>query len=91
MVRMYEPGHSQFYLPARHELTSFAVLTILLIMLTIINACMCANNFNKGLKPYISKRKLESEDEKNRYTYTTEMTAGPSSKPGPLPTRMTID
>ena len=88
---MYEPGHLDAYLAARKELTTFAVLTIILIVMTIINACMCANNFNRGLKPYVTKRKLESEDEKNRYTYNTEMTAGPSSNPGPLPTRMTID
>jgi hypothetical protein len=88
---MYEPGHLDAYLPARKELTTFAVLTIILIMLTIINACMCANNFNRGLKPYVSRRKLESQEEKNRYTYTTEMTAGPSSKLAPVPSRMTID
>jgi hypothetical protein len=88
---MYESGHLDAYLPARKELTTFAVLTIILIVLTIINACLCANNFGKGLKPYVTKRKLENEDEKNRYTYTTEMTAGPSGKPGPMPARMTID
>ena len=89
---MYQPGHLGAYLPARKELTSFAVLTISCLLLTIVNACMCANNFNKGLKPYITNRKLESQDEKdNRYTYTTEMTAGPSGKPAPQPARMTID
>ena len=88
---MYEPGHLQAYLPARKELTIFAVLTIILILMTIVNACMCANNFNRGLKPYITKRKLESQEEKNRYTYTTEMTAGLGGKLAPLPSRMTID
>ena len=88
---MYEPGHREAYFPARKELTTFAVLTIILIMMTIINACMCANNFNRGLKPYVTKRKLESQEEKNRYTYTTEMTTGPSGKLTPVPSRMTID
>jgi len=90
-VRMYELSHEFAYLAARKELTTFAVLTIILIVMTIINACMCANNFNRGLKPYVTGRKLENDDEKNRYPYTTEMTAGPSGKPGPVPTRMTID
>lgn len=88
---MYEPSHEDAYLPARKELTTFAVLTIILIVLTIINACICANNFNRGLKPYVTRRKLENDDEKNRYPYTTEMMAGPSGKPTPLPMRMTID
>jgi len=89
---MYEPSHQAAYIPARKELTTFAVLTLILILLTIVNACVCANNFNRGLKPYVSSRKLEQHDEKNRYTYTTEMTASSSQgKPGPPPMRMTID
>jgi len=92
LVRMYQPGHLDAYLPARKELTTFAVLTILLLLMTIVNACMCANNFNRGLKPYITSRKLESHEEKNRYTYTEEMTAGPSGgKLAQVPSRMTID
>ena len=91
LVRMYEPSHLEAYLPARKELTTFAVLTIILILMTIVNACVCANNFNRGLKPYINKQKMESQDEKNRYPYTTEMTAGPSSKLAQIPSRMTID
>ncbi len=88
---MYEPGHEQNYIAARKELTTFAVLTIILILMTIINACMCANNFNRGLKPYVTRRKLESQEEKNRYTYATEMTTGPTGKLAPVPSRMTID
>src|SRR4051812_44453150 len=88
---MYELGHLEAYLPARKELTTFAVLTIILILLTIVNACVCANNFNRGLKPYINKHKLENQDEKNQYPYTTEMIAGPSGKLPPVPSRMTID
>ena len=88
---MYEPSHLEAYLPARKELTAFAVLTLILILMTIVNACMVTNNFKRGLKPYVSKRKLESQDEKNRYTYSTEMTTGPSGKMAPGPSRMTID
>ena len=91
MVRMYDPHHRDAYLPARKELTTFAVLTLILIVMTIINACMCANNFNRGLKPYVTRRKPQADEEKNRYQYATEMTAGPSGKPGAPPMRMTID
>ena len=88
---MYEPGHEQNYIAARKELTIFAVLTIILILMTIVNACMCANNFKRGLKPYVANRKMDSQEEKNRYTYTTEMTPGPSGNLAPVPSRMTID
>jgi hypothetical protein len=91
LVRMYEPGHLGAYLPARKELTTFAVLTLILILLTIINACVCTHNFNRGLKPYVSSRKLEQHDEKNRHTYTAEMTSSSQGKAGPPPMRMTID
>jgi len=91
IARMYQRSHEGTYLAARKELTTFAVLTIILILMTIVNACMCANNFNRGLKPYVASRKMESQEEKNRYTYTTEMTAGPSGKVAQVPNRMTID
>ena len=52
------------YKPARRSLTTFAVLTIICIVATLINAMMCALNFNKGLKPYVAHRKVESEEEK---------------------------
>jgi len=91
LVRMYEPGHRDAYLAARKELTTFAVLTLILIIMTIINACMCANNFKRGLRPYVTSRKFESDDEKrNRYPYTTEMTGG-RSKANPPPARIEID
>ena len=73
------------YLPARKSLTTFAVITIVLIVLTIINAIICAFNFNKGLKPYIASRKVEDEEEK------PSMMEMPNLSHGPVPIRMTID
>lgn len=90
MVRMYSPSRSFQYLAARKELTTFAVITILLILCTIVNACMCTNNFNRGLKPFVQRRKVESEGEKDPYT-GTEMISDPSGKAGMVPSRMTID
>jgi hypothetical protein len=86
LARMYQPGHEDDYLPVRKNLTSFAVLTIILIVLTIINACVCMRNFNKGLKPHILKRKIGSEEEK-----IENMTELPDLKHGPVSSRMTID
>lgn len=79
---MYHGNKKSTYIPVRRSLTTFAVITVILIILTIINACMCTNNFGRGLKPYIQRRKLESEDEKD------EM---PNLAHGPVPSRMTID
>jgi hypothetical protein len=43
------------YAPARKTLTVFAVITIVFLVVTIIVACWCTHNFNKGLKPHVSK------------------------------------
>jgi hypothetical protein len=87
LARMYQPGYDFNYKPVRKNLTSFAVITILLIILTIINACVCAANFNKGLKQHITKRKITSEEEKAEH-----MTELPDLKhAGAVPSRMTID
>ena len=45
-------------------MTTFAVLTILLILATIINSCMCAANYKKGLRPYVERRKVENPEDK---------------------------
>ena len=55
LFRMYltHDGRIQDYLPARHSLTIFAVLTIVCVIVTIVYAVICTLNFNKGLKPHI--------------------------------------
>ncbi|MCJ1229814.1 hypothetical protein MMC12_006484 [Toensbergia leucococca] len=85
LVRMYQPSRERFYIPVRRSLTTFAVITVILILLTIINACMCTNNFNKGLKRHITKQTFESEDEKSN------MTEMPNLAHGPVSSRMVID
>ncbi|KAI4216652.1 MAG: hypothetical protein LQ351_001141 [Letrouitia transgressa] len=74
LVRMYQPGPRQhLYNPVRRPLTTFAVITVILIIMTIVNACMCTANFGRGLKPHIAGRKLESEEEKLAHGNVTEM------------------
>jgi len=41
------------YLPARKTLTVFAVITIILLLITIVVAICCTLNFGKGLKPHV--------------------------------------
>lgn len=89
LVRMYAapPDRIKDYLPARKSLTSFAVITLLLVLATIVVACMCTHNFGKGLKPHIARRKPGSASDPSK-TYNTEMPhlSGPA-----LNNRMTID
>jgi len=87
LARMYQPSHEGNYLPVRKSLTSFAVITIVLLVLTIAIASVCTGNFDKGLKPHIMKRKIgEAEAEK-----MDNMTELPDLKHGPVSSRMTID
>ncbi|KAK9458510.1 uncharacterized protein V1516DRAFT_630578 [Lipomyces oligophaga] len=50
LVRMYQPSQSWKYIAARKSLTAFAVITLVLIVVTTVNLIICALNFNKGLK-----------------------------------------
>jgi hypothetical protein len=92
LFRMYSEARKKSYRPARKELTTFAVLTIILIITTIINACICTHNFNKGLKPYVTSKKVENDDEKAGYggLHGTEMSGGPIVAGAPA-SRMEID
>jgi NADH:ubiquinone oxidoreductase subunit 6 (subunit J) len=87
LARMYQPSHAPFYLPARKSLTTFAVITIVLVILTIVNACVCMSNFDQGLKPHIMKRKIGGEEAAEK----DNMTELPDIKNGPVSSRMTID
>ncbi|KAJ5654587.1 hypothetical protein N7490_001590 [Penicillium lividum] len=83
LFRMYAAATFKDYLPARPSMTFFAVITITLIVITIINACLCVNNFHRGLKPHISKKKIKPEEK------TTELTSNIAA--GAIPSRMMID
>jgi NADH:ubiquinone oxidoreductase subunit 6 (subunit J) len=86
LIRMYiaDVNRQADYKPARKSLTAFAALTLLLLIFTIVIACMCTHNFNKGLKPHVNNKAIK-EDGK---AYNTEM----PSISGPTPSqRMEID
>jgi hypothetical protein len=88
LVRIYQPGHREQYAPVRTSLTIFGVLTLILIVLTIVNASICMANFGKGLKPFILKRKIGSEEEEKS---EFQLNSLQDVKHGPIPSRMTID
>ena len=91
LARMYQPSRKDDYLPVRKSLTSFAVITIVLIVLTIINASVCMANFDKGLKPHIMKRKIGGEEAAEKMDNMTELPDLKHGAHGPVSSRMTID
>ena len=85
LVRIYNGDKVMRYAPISKELTIFAIVTLLLIIGTIVNAVQCVMNFGKGLKPYLMTRRDVSDNEK---AYNTEM---PNLAHSQAPARMTID
>ncbi|CAP59851.1 uncharacterized protein PODANS_1_1790 [Podospora anserina S mat+] len=85
LVRIYQPGHKQDYEAVQKSLTAFAVLTILLIILTIINGFVCMSNFGAGLKDHLLKPRYSDPEKEDANSYQMN-----DQKP-PLPSRMTID
>ncbi|KAF2155264.1 hypothetical protein K461DRAFT_292137 [Myriangium duriaei CBS 260.36] len=94
LVRMYDEStiadraRVSAYKPARRGLTTFAIITILLLVSTIINAVWCTINFDKGLKPHLQKRQVPDVDGK---MYETNSTYHGGVPLGQVPPRMTID
>ncbi|PHH75963.1 hypothetical protein CDD80_1925 [Ophiocordyceps camponoti-rufipedis] len=84
LVRIYQPAYRLFYLPVRKSLTAFAVITILLILLTIANAVICMGNFDKGLKAHLlTPRRMDEKPDAHSISLH-------DVKPQ-IPSRMTID
>lgn len=84
------PIRIQYYIPVRHSLTTFAALTLVLILFTFVYCVICTVNFDKGLKPHIAsgrrKRRAASQDLNKMYSHDVPLT-GAAANPG----RMTID
>jgi uncharacterized membrane-anchored protein len=80
LVRMYAANATRLedYKPARKSLTSFAVLTILLLIITIITACICTHNFNKGLKPFVNEKSVGRGSEGKGYANEMPSLSGPT-------------
>ncbi|KAJ2987190.1 hypothetical protein NUW58_g4642 [Xylaria curta] len=85
LARIYDPNQAKAYMPVRKSLTAFAVLTIVLIILTIINALVCLFNFGHGLKQHLLKPS-QQEIDKDQASYSMHDVKQPQQ-----PSRMTID
>ncbi|KAG8630680.1 hypothetical protein KVT40_002299 [Elsinoe batatas] len=96
LVRMYDvsspaaQARVNTYIPSRRSLTTFAVVTLLLLVATIFNAMWCTLNFGKGLKPHLERRKLQNVEDKV-YPYETNVPYNGAVPLGQVTTRMTID
>ncbi|KAL5628292.1 hypothetical protein BROUX41_003040 [Berkeleyomyces rouxiae] len=84
LVRIYQPTYRKDYYPVKKSLTAFAVITIALILVTIINGFMCMRAFGKGLKSHLQAAKAESEKVDENSISMVDI------KPAPV-SRMTID
>lgn len=84
LVRIYQASHAMNYMAVRRSLTAFAVLTIILIFLTIVNAFICMSNFGRGLKDHLVQPSTEKPEKPDNAFQMEEQ------KPQ-LPSRMTID
>lgn len=62
LVRMYQPSQADKYISTRKTLTTFAIITIILLVATIINAIICTINFGYGLKQLVLTDNDDSED-----------------------------
>ncbi|KAI0443238.1 hypothetical protein F4803DRAFT_331134 [Xylaria telfairii] len=85
LARIYDPSQRAAYKPVQKSLTAFAVLTIILIILTIINALVCLFNFGHGLKQHLLKPSRQEMD-KDQASYSMHDVKQPQ-----IPSRMTID
>jgi hypothetical protein len=85
LVRIYQPHTEKNYMAVRKSLTAFAVMTIILIILTIINAFICMSNFGQGLKDHLVKPKVHDLEKEDANSYQLQ-----DQKPQ-LSSRMTID
>ncbi|KAH7027668.1 uncharacterized protein B0I36DRAFT_364840 [Microdochium trichocladiopsis] len=84
LARIYDPGHAEAYRPVAKSLSAFAVLTIILIVCTIVNALVCMFNFGHGLKQHLNAPRQELD--KDQVSYSLNDVKQPQ-----IPSRMTID
>ncbi|EPS42519.1 hypothetical protein H072_3512 [Dactylellina haptotyla CBS 200.50] len=66
LVRMYNGAKVEFYRLARRSLTIFAVITVILLIITICVAIKCMLNFDKGLKQHVNRRKPADPEDKHQ-------------------------
>ncbi|KAI1856866.1 uncharacterized protein JN550_013640 [Neoarthrinium moseri] len=84
LSRIYDAKKGILYAPVKKSMTAFAVITIILIVMTIINAMVCILNFGHGLKQHLQTRPREMDKDQASYSMN-------DVKQPQMPSRMTID
>jgi hypothetical protein len=95
LVRMYSPARAKDYEPARKTLTVFAVITIILLVVTIVIAIRCSLNYGKGLRNHILRPNTAESPVSGKESYYNENSYSMAPQgygPRPAgPSRMEID
>ncbi|KOS18436.1 UPF0658 Golgi apparatus membrane protein [Escovopsis weberi] len=84
LFRIYQPSHASSYRAVRKSMTAFAVITILLIILTIINGIICVRNFGLGLREHL-RHASQTEEKSDSAAYSMNDVKAPGTA------RMTIE
>ncbi len=82
LIRIWSPHWRTYYEAIQKSLTAFSTVTILLIILSIVNAIVCTRNFGCGLKTHVLAKKEDEHADLNSVNLTDAK---------PQPSRMTID
>lgn len=95
LVRIYHSGRVDDYKYARKSLTTFAVMSILLLIMTIVYTLICAMKYGHGLKPLLNSpssrwRRRKPGEEELTGLYPTN-SAAQNGSPNQPPPRMEID
>lgn len=61
LIRMYSGPKAESYGPARRPLATFACVTLILLVISIVNAWVCTSNFGRGLETYVRQRRVGTE------------------------------
>ncbi|KAH6657788.1 hypothetical protein BKA67DRAFT_532979 [Truncatella angustata] len=85
LSRIYDTTKGPFYQPVKKSMTAFAVITILLIVITVVNCMVCMLNFGAGLKQHLYNK--PNDMDKDQVSYSMNDVKQSTQ----LPTRMTID
>lgn len=93
LTRMYTGPKSSFYGNAKRPLAVFAILTLALLVMSIVNAGICMRNFNCGLKNYVRQRRVGTNPESSpECSNDSSFWYSPHKESGPILThRLELD
>lgn len=91
LIRMYAGPKASQYGEARRPLATFAILTLALLILSIINASICMRNFGKGLKNYVRQRRVGTDPSSPEMLMQQWNSSSPTATKSPTTYRLELD